>query len=172
MLGKKADGDQMQYSRRKRFRLATGALLLLLLLSTPLAFGLWGAPPAQAHKMPGAFGLYMDGVSAIGVAGLIALPLGALFALWLILGEQRAVNRRVLTQRARNRRNGIQAAKSLSVILGGAGLIVGSLSGLYAALLAARPDLVMEPRLPLTFDLAIPCLIVGAVAYGIGRLIR
>jgi hypothetical protein len=162
----------MRTRQPKRIRLIAGAGLFLLLIATPLLLGLWRPAASEGSALPGVVGVYADGFSSLGIAGLIALPLAGLFALWLILGEQRAVNRRMLAQRARNRRNGIEAIRTLAIILGAAGLIVGSLSGLYASLIAVRPDVAIAPNLPLTFELAIPCLIIGGIAYAIGRLIR
>jgi hypothetical protein len=162
----------MQFSTRKRFRLVTGALLLLLLVSTPLAFGLWRPVHGVPTHLPGFLGIYEHGLTSLGVAGIVAGALGSAFAFWLIVGERKAVGRRILNQRARNRVNGVQAARALGVILGGAGLIVGSLSGMYAALVEWRPDLVEYPRLPLTFELAVPCLVLGGLAYAAGRFGR
>lgn len=160
----------MRFSTRKRFRLATGALLLLLLISTPLAFGLW-RPATAPGELPGVLGLYASGISSIGAAGWIALPLGLAFGLWLVVGDRRRRNG-VLSRRARNRQNSIEAVRTLAIILGGAGIIVGSLSALYALLRATAPDMVVEPYLPLTFGLAIPCLLGGALAYTAGRFWR
>lgn len=161
----------MQFSTRKRFRLVTGALLLLLLIATPLAFGL-GLPAHRGHELPGALGAYSRGLTELGMAGMVALPLAGVFALWIMLGEHRNTKRRFLAQRVRTRHYLASVARTLAVILGGAALIVGSLAAIYAGLVAMRPDQFLGPRLPLTFNLAIPCLLLGAVAYTAGRFAR
>ena len=114
--------------------------------------------------------MYASGLGSLGVAGLVALPLAIFFALWLMAGERRQVNRRYLAQGARNRVNAFQSLRTLAIILGASGLIVGSLAGLYASMIAMRPDLYVELPLPFfTFGLAIPTFLAGLVLYILGR---
>jgi len=50
---------------------------------------------------------------------------------------------------------------------------VGSLAGLYAAMIALRPDLYSELPIPFfTFGLAIPSFLGGLALYVLGRLGR
>lgn len=163
----------MRFYAPRRSRFLTGALILALLVAMPLVFGLI-RPPAghEPSPLPGVVGVYAHGFSSLGLAGLIALPLGALFALWLILGERKAVNRRVLAQSHRRRANGLEAARTLGTIFGAAGLIVGSLAGLYALMREYAAHAMIEPYLPLTFELAIPCLVLGGLAYTLARIGR
>jgi hypothetical protein len=163
-------------SRIQRFRIAMGALMFGALAGTPLVLGLTrpaaDAGPA-APQVPSVVGVYAHGLNSLGVAGLVAGTLGLIFCLCLIVGQQREVNRRWLQQGARNRHNLREGARILATIFGAVGIIVGSLAGLYAAMMVARPDLYRELPLPFfTFELAIPSLLVGGVLYAAGRVNR
>ena len=69
--------------------------------------------------------------------------------------------------------NLVEDARTLAVILGAAGLIIGSLAGLYAGMIHARPDLIERFPLPfLTPGLAISCLLGGGLLYAAGRIGR
>ena len=149
-----------------------GAGLLLVLASAPMLLGFTN-PLADGHDAPGFFGLYASGLSSLGIAGLVALPLAVIFAFWLMAGEQRVANRKYLHGSARARVNFVQSLRSFAIIFGAAGLIVGSLAGLYAALVDARPDVAFELPLPFfTFELAVPCLLIGGALYAAGRIGR
>jgi hypothetical protein len=164
-------------SRIQRFRIAMCTLMFGALAGTPLVLGLTRPPseggPAALPDIPGVVGAYAHGLTSLGVAGLVAGILGLIFGFCLIAGQQREVNRRWLQQGARNRHNLLEGSRTLATIFGAAGMIVGSLAGLYAAMMAARPDLRDELLIPgFTFDLAVPCLLVGGVLYAAGRLGR
>lgn len=163
----------MRTRKTNRLRMLFGAALFLVLAGAPLLLGLTRPSPADPADVPRTVDVYATGLASLGVAGLVAIPLAMIFALWLIAGQHREVNRRWLQQHARNRRNFVETARSLAVIFGAAGIIVGSLAGLYAALVTARPDLYDELPLPfLNFQLAIPCVIFGGLVYAAGRIGR
>jgi hypothetical protein len=150
-----------------------GAGLLLVLVGSPMLLGLTRPAPEAASEIAGFVGVYASGLGSLGVAGLVALPLAVFFALWLMAGERRHVNRKYLAQDWRNRVNALQSLRTLSIILGAAALIVGCLAGLYAAMIALRPDLYFELPIPFfTFGVAIPCFLGGLVLYVLGRLSR
>jgi hypothetical protein len=150
-----------------------GGGLLLVLVGSPMLLGLTRPAPDVSTEVLGFVGMYTSGLNSLGVAGLVALPLAVLFALWLMAGERRQVNRKYLVQSARNRVNAFHSLRTLAIILGASGLIVGSLAGLYAAMIAMRPDLYSELPIPFfTFGLAIPCFLGGLTLYVLGRLGR
>jgi hypothetical protein len=129
--------------------------------------------PGVASEVPGLVNVYAAGLNSLDVAAYVALPLAAVFLLWLMAGERRVVNRKYLNQGARNRVNFVAFLRTMSIILGAAGIIVGCLSGLYSAMIAARPDLQYELPIPFfTFQLALVCLLGGGALYAIGRLGR
>jgi hypothetical protein len=150
-----------------------GAGLLLVLVGLPLLLGVTAPAPSAKTEVLGFVGMYASGLNSLGVAGLVALPLAILFALWLMAGERRQVNRKYLVQSARNRVNALHSLRTLAIILGASGLIVGTLAGLYATMIAMRPELYFELPIPVfTFGLAIPCFLGGLVVYVLGRLGR
>jgi hypothetical protein len=154
-----------------------GALMFAALAGAPLVLGFTRpaetAGEAIAHDGPGFVGVYTHGLTSLGVAGTVAGVLALIFALWLMAGQRREVNRRWLQQSSRNRRNLVETARTLGIIFGSVGIIVGSLAGLYAAIMVARPDLYMELPIPFfTFSLAIPCLLIGGAMYAAGRIGR
>ena len=163
----------MRFYRTRRLRIVSGATLLLFLAGLPVLLGLTRPGNGAAGEAPGVALVYTHGLSSLSIAGLAAICLAVVFALWLIAGQHQEVNRRYLGRNARTRHNTVATLRTLAIILGGAGLIVGSLSGLYAGILQARPDL--YTRLPLPFftaELALICLIGGATLYAAGRLGR
>ena len=159
--------------RTQRFRIAMGAAMFATLAGAPLFLGLTRPALPAPQPDPGVAGLYAQGLNSMGVAGMVALPLAFLFCFWLIVGQSREVGRRYLNPGARNRRNLLEGARTFAVIFGGVGIIVGSLSGLYAAMIVARPDLYFELPIPVfTFSLAIPSLLIGGALYTAGRINR
>lgn len=158
----------MRTARPNRFRIYMGAGLLILLAAAPMLLGF--ARPAGRADVPGLFGVYTHGLTSLGIAGMVALPLAVIFALWLMAGERRAVNRKYLHGSARARVNFFQSLRTLAIVGGAAGLIVGSLAGLYALIVAARPEVAFELPLPFfTLQLAGTCLLVGGLLYALGR---
>jgi hypothetical protein len=150
-----------------------GAGLLLVLVGAPLLLGLTRPAPDASTEIAGFVGMYTSGLGSLGVAGLVALPLAIVFALWLMAGERREVNRKYLAQGWRNRVNALHSLRTLAIILGAAALIVGCLAGLYAAMIAVRPELYSElPISFFTFGFAAPCFLGGIVLYLLGRLGR
>jgi hypothetical protein len=163
----------MRSRKTNRLRIFFGAALFLVLAGMPLLLGLTRHPAEAPTEVPSMVGVYALGLSSLGLAGLISIPLAMIFALWLIAGQRREVNRRWLQQSARNRRNFVEFVRTFAIIGGAAGVIVGSLAGLYAALVVARPELYDELPLPaLNFQLAIPCLLLGGMLYAVGRIGR
>ena len=162
----------MRRHRTRRYRFFMVGSLAALAVS-PLVL-LWTRPkPGVATEVPGMVDVYASGLNSLGVAAYVALPLAVVFLLWLLAGERREVNRRYLNQGARDRVNFVAFLRTMSIILGAAGIIVGSLSGLYSAMVAARPDLQYELPLPFfTFQLALYCLLGGGALYAVGRLGR
>lgn len=161
----------MRFRRTKRLRIASAAVLLLVLMGAPLLLGL-GWPSARTEA-PDLARAYAAGMNSLGMAALVALPLAIVFGLWVLAGQRRLVNLKYLGQNARNRHNTIESLRTLATILGGAGLIVGSLTGLYGAMIAARPDIAYGLPLPfLTVELALILLVVSGALYAAGRIGR
>lgn len=163
----------MRFHKTRRLRIASGATLLLVLAGLPMLLGLTRPAASDHPDMPGVVRVYATGLNSLGVAGLVALGFALAFALWLIAGQRREVGRRYLGKNARSRQNIIETLRTLAIIFGAAGLIVGSLSGLYSAMMHARPDLYVELPLPFfTVELALICLTLGGGLYAAGRIGR
>lgn len=162
----------MRFSRTKRLRIISGATLLLFLAGLPVLLGLT-RPATGEGDPPGVMLIYTHGLSSLGIAGIVALGLAVVFSLWLLAGQHQEVNRRYLGKNARRRHSTVATLRTVAIIVGGAGLIVGSLSGLYAAMMHARPDLYYSLPLPFfTAELAWIGLIGGGVLYAAGRIGR
>ena len=112
----------------------------------------------------------LAGLRALDSAGLAALGLGLAFSLLIVLGERRLRDRKFLGRRARGG-SGV-TLRSLLVILGASGLIVGALAVLNSVLMAVLPHIASSAPLPLTFPLAVPMLLVGGLVYVAGRFER
>lgn len=163
----------MRFSRPKRLRIISGATMLLLLTGLPVLLGLTRPAPGTEAEAPGVAVIYTSGLSSLGVAGLVAFVLAVIFGLWLIAGQRQEVHRRYLGRSARRRHNFVATLRTLAIIIGAAGLIVGSLSGLYAAMVHARPDVYYQLPLPfLTAQLAMIGLLGGGALYAAGRIGR
>ncbi len=163
----------MQFRRTRRLRIISGASLLLFLTGLPLALGLTRPPEPGLGQAPGIVVVYTHGLASLGWAGILAAALAVVLAGWVILGQRQEVHRRYLGANARRRHNFTETARTLAIIFGAAGLIVGSLSGLYAAMMHARPDLYYSLPLPFfTAELALTCLLGGGVLYAAGRIGR
>ena len=139
----------MRFYKTRRLRIISGASLLLFLTGLPCCWALHGRLDGVPADAPGIVRAYTSGLSPLGVAGLVALGLAVVFALWLLAGQRQEVNRKYLGRNARRRHNAVAALRTPAIIFGAAGLIVGSLSGLYAAMIHARPEL--YDQLPLPF---------------------
>lgn len=162
----------MRRYRSRRYRVFMGAGLAAAAAS-PLVLMMTRPKPGVAGEVPEMVGVYASGLNSLGVAAYVALPLAAIFLLWLMAGERRVVNRKYLNQGARNRVNFVASLRTMSIVLGGAGIIIGCLSGLYSAMIFARPDLQYELPIPFfTFQLALICLLGGGALYAVGRLGR
>ena len=160
----------MRFYKTRRLRIISGASVLLLLTAIPLCLALTRPAQGAADGPPGLVVAYAAGLSSLGLAGLAAFGLAVLFSVWLLNGQSHHVGQKYV---GRRRRNIDKSLRSVAIILGSAGLIVGSLAGLYAAMMHARPDL--YARMPLTFltpELAIVCLLGGALVYAAGRIGR
>jgi hypothetical protein len=169
------DRDGTMRSRRKthRLRIFFCTALFLALAGGPLLLGLTRPSPEAASSVPMMAGVYASGLTSLGLAGLVSIPLAAIFSLWLIAGQRNEVNRRWLQQSSRDRRNFVETARTLAILLGAAGIIIGSLAGLYATLTTLRPELyAMLPMPFLTFQNAIPAVILGGLLYSVGRIAR
>ncbi len=163
----------MRFSRTKRLRIISGATLLLVLTGLPVMLGLTRPAPGMAAEAPGVAVIYTSGLSSLGVAGIVAFIFAVVFSLWLIAGQRQEVHRRYLGRNARRRHNFVATLRTLAIIFGAAGLIVGSLSGLYAAMVHARPDVFDQLPLPFfTAQLALIGLLGGASLYAAGRIGR
>lgn len=163
----------MRFSRTKRLRIASGASLLLLLAGLPVLLGLTRPPRGSSPEAPALVAAYADGLASLGWAGLVSAAFALLFALWLIWGQREAVNRRYLGRSARRHHNRVETARTLGIIFGAAGLIVGSLAGLYAAMIHARPESYNQLPLPFfTAELALAALFGGGALYAAGRIGR
>lgn len=163
----------MKYRRTRRLRIISGASLILFLTGLPLALGLTRPSAEAAGEAPGVVLIYTHGLSSLGWAGLVSGFLAIATGLWLVLGQRQEVHRRYLGANARRRHNLTELARTLAIIIGAAGLIVGSLSGFYAAMIQARPELSYLLPLPfLTAQLALTCLLGGGALYAAGRVGR
>ena len=160
----------MRFYKTRRLRIISGASLLLLLTAIPVVLGLTRPHSGEMGEMPGLVAAYTAGLSSPGLAGLVALGLAILFSAWLFNSQAFHVGERYVGRRRRNLDRTVRAA---AIILGSAGLIVGSLAGLYAAIMHARPELYARLPLPyLSAELAIACLLGGALVYAAGRIGR
>jgi hypothetical protein len=157
------------YKPKRRTRLMLAGCLLLVAMATPLLVDLARPHAFLRTTHHDTVSVYASGLSALDTAAVVALPLAMIFALWLIRGEQREVNVRILNQRARNRQNLINALRTLAVVIGVGSLIAGCLGGLYAGLTALRPGLAFAPGLHFTLGAALACLIGGGAAYAAGK---
>lgn len=163
----------MRYRDPKRLRIISFASVMLVLVGLPVIVGLTRIAPDPAGTPPGIATTYTAGLSALGGASLAATVLAALFASWLFINQHRDVGRKYLMASSRRRRYLVEDARTLAIVLGTAGLIIGSLAGLYAAILHARPDLIDRLALPfLTPSLAIGGLLGGGLLYAAGRFGR
>jgi hypothetical protein len=168
---KKIEADLvMRFFKTRRLRIISGASLLLLLTAFPVFLTLTRPPPGSTSDAPAFVVAYTTGLSALGLAGMVALGLAALFVVWLLNGQSHHVGQKYV---GRRRRDFDKSLRSVAIILGTAGLIVGSLAGFYAAMMHARPDLYSRMPLPfLTAELEIACLLGGALVYAAGRIGR
>jgi hypothetical protein len=163
----------MRFRDPKRLRIISGASVLLLLTGLPVMVGLSGFLPDASTQPPGILATYATGLTALGGTVVGASVLSVLFAIWHFIKLRRDVGRKYLMQSSRRRRNLVEDARTVAIILGVTGLIIGSLAGLYASMMHARPDLVGRLPLPhLTTELAIICLFGGALLYILGRFDR
>lgn len=160
----------MRFYKTRRLRIISGASLLLLLIGIPAWLGFTRPGASLMGDAPQIVVAYATGLSSLGVAGMVAFALAAMFSLWLLNDETHHVGTRYL---GRRRRNIIETLRTMAIVFGAAGLIVGSLAGLYAAMIHARPDLYNELPLPFfTAELALISLFGGGLVYAAGRLGR
>ncbi len=163
----------MKFRRAKRLHIISGASLLLVLTGLPLVLGLTRPPEPGLGETPGIVVVYAKGLASLGWAGILAAVLAVVLGGWVILGQRQEVHRRYLGANARRRHNLTETARTIAIIFGAAGLIIGSMSGLYAAMMHARPDLYYSLPLPFfTAELALTCLLGGGALYAAGRIGR
>jgi hypothetical protein len=163
----------MRYRDPKRLRIISGVSLLLFLTGLPVLLGFTRPAAGDAGDPPGFVAAYANGLSSLGGAGIVTVCLALVFGAWLIAGQRKEVRRKYLGANARRRHNLEETARTLAIIFGAAGLIVGSLAGLYAAMLNARPDFYVQLPLPfLTAQLALISLLGGGALYAAGRIGR
>lgn len=163
----------MRFYRTRRLRIISGASILLVLTGVPVFLGLT-RPHTGPSDTPGLVGAYANGLSSLGLAGLVSLVLAVVFGLCVLAGKRQAIDRKYYAASSgRGIHNLKEAARTLATILGAAGIIVGTLSGFYAAMIHARPDLAASLALPfLTAELALTGLLGGSLLYALGRLGR
>ena len=160
----------MRFYKTRRLRIISVASLLLLLTTVPVFLTLTRPAHGSTDEAPEFVAAYATGLSSLGLAGLVAFGLAALFFVWLLNSQSHHVGQKYV---GRRRRDFDKSLRSVAIILGSAGLIVGSLAGFYAAMMHARPDLYSRMALPfLTAELAIGCLLVGGLVYAAGRIGR
>lgn len=163
----------MRFYKTRRLRIISGASLLLILTGIPALLGLTRPHGSAVGEAPELVVAYTAGLSSLGLAGLVAFGFAVVFGLWLLNGQSHQIGLKYLNPSARRYRNFIESLRTLAIIGGAAGLIIGSLAGLYAAMMHARPDLYDELPLPFfTAELAFICLLGGGVVYAAGRLGR
>ncbi len=163
----------MRFYKTRRLRIVSAASILLVLTGLPVVLGLT-RHDASAFGPPAVVVAYASGLSSMAVAGLVSFGLALAFGAWLLAGKRQAIGRKYYAAaRGRALHTLKETGRTFAIVLGAAGVIVGSLVGLYAAMLHARPDLAMRMDLPLlTADLAIPGLLGGGALYVLGRLGR
>ena len=160
----------MRFYKTRRLRIISGASVLLVLTAIPVLLGLTRPKPGEMSEASGLVTAYTTGLSSLGLAGMVALGLAILFSVWLFNSQSFHVGEKYV---GRRRRNLDKTLRTAAIILGSAGLIVGSLAGLYAAMMHARPDLYYRMPLPfITAELALACLFGGALVYAAGRIGR
>ena len=160
----------MRFYKTRRLRIISGASVLLVLTAIPVLLGLTRPKPGEMSEASGLVAAYTTGLSSLGLAGMVALGLAILFSVWLFNSQSFHVGEKYV---GRRRRNLDKTLRTAAIILGSAGLIVGSLAGLYAAMMHARPDLYYRMPLPfITAELALACLFGGALVYAAGRIGR
>lgn len=160
----------MRFYKTRRLRIISGASLLLILTGVPAWLGFSRPGASTMGDASEVFLTYAAGLSSLGVAGFVAFAFAVMFSLWLLNDEAHHVGTRYL---GRRRRNIVESLRTLAIVFGAAGLIVGSLAGLYAAMIHARPDLYYELPLPFfTAKLALVSLFGGGLVYAAGRLGR
>lgn len=159
----------MLFYRTQPLRIVSGALLLLFLAGFPLVLGLTRSPTDA--EAPGVVVAYAKGLSSLSIAGIAALIFAVIFSVWLIAGQREKIHRKYLGKSARRHHGLVATLRTLAITIGGAGLIVGTLAGLYGAMIQARPETYDQLPLPvLTTELALICLFGGGLLYGLGRL--
>ena len=163
----------MRFYKTRRLRIISGASVLLVLTGLPVVLGLTRSGAGEIEA-PGIALAYASGLSSLGVAGSVSLGLAVVFGLWLLAGKRQSIDRKYYAaSRGRALHTLKEAGRTFAIVFGAAGIIVGSLAGLYAAMLHARPDLAARMELPfLTADLAVTGLLGGGVLYALGRLGR
>jgi hypothetical protein len=163
----------MRYRDPKRLRIISGASVLLILTGVPVIIGLTRWFPDPAGEPPGMMTVYTSGLSSLGLTSLVATVLAGLYGLWLFINQRRDVGRKYLMASSRRRRYLVEDARFFAIVFGVSGLIIGSLAGLYAAMLHARPDLAQRLDLPfIPAELAIGSLLLGGLLYAAGRFNR
>lgn len=163
----------MRYRDPKRLRIISFASVMLVLVGLPVIVGLTRIAPDPAGTPPGIATTYTAGLSALGGTSLAASVLAVLFGIWHFINQHRDIGRKYLMASSRRRRYLVEDARALAILLGAAGLVIGALAGLYAAMLHARADLVDQLALPfLTADLALGSLLGGGLLYAAGRFGR
>ena len=163
----------MHFYKTRRLRIVSVASLLLFLAGIPVLLSLT-RPAAGAHAdAPAAAVAYAHGLSSLSIAGIAALGLAIVFGVGVVANQRQEVNRKYLGKNARRHHGAIATLRTLATVLGGAGLIVGSLLGLHAGIIQARPDLQNVLALPFfTAELALISLLGGGALYAAGRLGR
>ena len=163
----------MRYRDPKRLRIISVASVLLILTGVPVFIGLTRWFPDPAGEAPGIMTTFTSGLASLGLASLVATILGGLLGLALFISQRRNVGRKYLMASSRRRRYLVEDARFFAIVFGVTGLIIGSLAGLYAAMLHARPDLARQFDLSfLTPQLALGCLLGGGLLYAAGRFDR
>lgn len=163
----------MKFRGPKRLRIISAASLLLLLTTLPLALVLLRRPPASDAAFADVALVYTSGLASFGWIGPFAALLAVGLAAWVFMGQRRQIHLRYLGEGSR-RRHGLAAySRSAAIVVGSAGLITGSVLGLFAALTQFRPDLHAHLHLPaVAAPLALTCLIGGGLLYAAGRIGR
>ncbi|RYG31075.1 MAG: hypothetical protein EON93_13615 [Burkholderiales bacterium] len=160
----------MLFYRTQPLRIISGATLLLFLIGLPLVLGLTRPSTGQVEA-PGIVVAYAMGLTSLSIAGLVALVFAVIFSVWLIAGRREEIHRKYLGKSARRHHNTVATLRLLAITIGAAGLIVGTLAGLYGAMIQARPETYNQLPLPfLTVELALIGLIGGGILYALGRV--
>ncbi|MEZ5937567.1 MAG: hypothetical protein R3C52_05035 [Hyphomonadaceae bacterium] len=148
-------------------RLVIGVPILLGVLATPFAVGI-GSSELESG---GVADIFITGLMELGWPAFLGGPILFAFGVWLTFGRDDAFLR-FSSQRERARQTAKEVGNSMVISIGATGLVAGVLFAMYAAIVQFWPDVIIGPRMPMTFGVAALFFITGGVTYALGRVTR